>query len=124
LPYHALVTTPAGPVPIGRIVERELIGLRVYDRHGLTRVVAVKHNGVRAVYRVRLANGNCIEATADHLVLACDDHKGRQQWIELGQLQPGMRLIQRTDTVVADCGRDATAEAEAALAGWLQADGF
>src|SRR4051812_407961 len=81
LPYHAPVTTPAGPVPIGQIVERNLIGLPVYDKDGLTRVVAVKRNGLKAVYRVRLANENFIEATADHLVLACTGHKGRRQWV-------------------------------------------
>ena len=124
LPYDALVTTPSGPMPIGQIVERNLIGLPVYDRQGVTRVVAVKHNGMKAVYRVRLVNGNTIEATADHLVLACNDHKGRQQWIEVGQLEPGMRLIQRTDTAIAAGAANALTEAEAALAGWLQADGF
>src|SRR5258707_5547716 len=46
LPYHAAVSTPAGPIPIGEIVERNLIGLPVYDRQGVTRVVAVKHNGI------------------------------------------------------------------------------
>src|SRR5205085_4222701 len=50
-------------------------------------------------------------------------HKGRREWVEVGQLQPGMRLIQRTDTRVEGTG-EAQAEAEAALAGWLQADGF
>jgi ribonucleoside-diphosphate reductase alpha chain len=95
LPYHALVMTPAGPIPIGEIVERNLVGLPVFDAKGLTRVVAVKHNGVKAVYRVRLTNGNFIEATADHLVLACHGHKGRQRWYEVGQLEPGMRLTQR-----------------------------
>lgn len=123
LPHHAPVTTPAGPVPIGEIVERNLIGLPVYDRDGLTRVVAVKHNGLQAVYRVRLANGNAIEATADHLVLACDGHKTRRRWVEVGELRPGMRLIQRTDTAL-DAEGEGQAVAEAALAGWLQADGF
>ncbi|HTU33104.1 MAG TPA: LAGLIDADG family homing endonuclease, partial [Candidatus Acidoferrum sp.] len=123
LPYHALVTTPAGPIPIGEIVEKNLIGLPVFDATGLTRVVAVKSNGVKAVYRVRLTNGNFIEATADHLVRACHGHKSRQQWYEVGQLEPGMRLIQRTDTMLENRS-DAHAEAEAALAGWLQGDGF
>src|SRR5262249_22770311 len=89
LPYHAPVTTPAGPIPIGEIVERNLIGLPVYDETGLTRVVAVKHNGVKAVYRVRLANGNFIEATADHLVRACKSHKGRRGGGGGGGLQIG-----------------------------------
>ncbi|MEK6526256.1 MAG: ribonucleoside-diphosphate reductase, partial [Nitrospirota bacterium] len=30
-PYHALVSTPQGPVPIGEIVTKALIGLEVYD---------------------------------------------------------------------------------------------
>ena len=54
LPYRALVSTPDGPIPIGEIVARNLIGLQVYDAEGTTRVVAVKHNGVKAVYRVTL----------------------------------------------------------------------
>jgi ribonucleotide reductase alpha subunit len=123
LPYHALVTTPAGPIPIGEIATNNWVGLPVYDAQGVTRIVAVKHNGVKAVYRVRLANGNYVEATADHRVLACQVHKGSRQWLEVGELEPGMRLIQRTDTTVEAEG-EAHQEAEAALAGWLQADGF
>ncbi|TAM92051.1 ribonucleoside-diphosphate reductase, partial [bacterium] len=123
LPYRALVTTPDGPIPIGDIVTRNLIGLPIYDAKGTTRVVAVKHNGVKPVYRVRLANGNSVEATADHLVLATDSHKGRQRWVAVAELRPGMRLIQRTDTAIETTGDD-MAEAEAALAGWLQGDGF
>ncbi|MBX9627248.1 MAG: hypothetical protein K2X82_25825, partial [Gemmataceae bacterium] len=123
LPYHAPVTTPAGPIPIGEIVERNMVGLPVYDKSGVTRVVAVKYNGVKPVYRVRLANGNAIEATADHLVLASDGHKTERRWVEVGRLRPGMRLTQRTDTEIAAGGEHHPA-AEAALAGWLQADGF
>ncbi|MDE2572114.1 MAG: ribonucleoside-diphosphate reductase, partial [bacterium] len=123
LPYRSLVTTPDGPVPIGEIVTRNLVGLPVYDAKGTTRVVAVKHNGVKSVYRIRLANGNAIEATADHLVLAANGHKGRRRWVALSELRPGMRLIQRTDTTITTSGAEMY-EAEAALAGWLQADGF
>ena len=123
LPFHALVTTPGGPVPIGEIVEQNMIGLPVYDRTGVTRVVAVKHNGVKPVFRVKLANGNSIEATADHLVLASKGHKTRKEWVEVGALQPGMRLIQRTDTAITAESEEHLA-AEAALAGWLQGDGF
>ena len=123
LPYHATVTTPDGPIAIGAIVENNLVGLPVYDEHGITRVVATAYNGVKRVHRVRLANGNAIEATADHLVLACDGHKGARTWVEVGSLKPGMRLVQRTDTTIETVG-DVFALAEAALAGWLQGDGF
>ena len=123
LPYRALITTPTGPVAIGDIVTNNLVGLPVYDRHGITKVVAVQYTGVKPVYRVRLTNGNSIEATADHKVLACVGHKGKQEWFEVGQLKAGMRLIQRTDTAIAP-KKAGVQGAEAALAGWLQADGF
>jgi ribonucleoside-diphosphate reductase alpha chain len=123
LPYRALVSTPAGPIQIGTIVERRMIGLQVYDETSVTRVVAVKYNGVKPVYKITLANGNFIEATADHLVLACDVHKGQRFWREVRHLKPGMRLIQRTNTAI-ETEAESWAEYEAALAGWLQADGF
>src|SRR5437588_8088677 len=67
-PYHALVSTPEGMVPIGEIVEGDQVGREVYDAHGTTRIVAVKANGRKPVYRVLLRNGQWIEATADHVV--------------------------------------------------------
>jgi adenosylcobalamin-dependent ribonucleoside-diphosphate reductase len=97
LPYRAAVSTPGGPVPIGRIVTEGMVGLPVYDAWGVTRVVAVQHNGVKPVYRVRLANGNTLEATADHLVWTRRTAGGRRDWVEVGQLRPGMRLLQRLD---------------------------
>src|SRR6202044_4076255 len=100
LPYYAAVSTPDGPVAIGEIVTKNLVGLPVYDAKGTTRVLAVKYNGVKSVYRVRLANGNAIEATSDHLVLATDAHKGSKRWRSVSELKPGMRLIQRTDTSI------------------------
>src|SRR5215203_5217135 len=36
-PYHALISTPDGMVPIGELVESEQIGREVYDAHGTTR---------------------------------------------------------------------------------------
>src|SRR5262245_28767510 len=57
-PYRALVSTPAGPLAIGDIVTRNLIGLEVYDGReagaGTTRVVAVKHHGDKDVFAVAL----------------------------------------------------------------------
>ncbi len=100
LPYKAQVTTPDGPVPIGEIVTKNLIGLPVYDAGGITKVVAVKHNGVKPVYRVNLKNGNWIDATADHLVLALEQHNGAKHWRCVRDLTPGMHLTQRTDTAI------------------------
>jgi len=97
LPYHALVTTPDGPVPIGEIVSRNLVGLSVYDAAGTTKVVAVKFTGRKPVIRVRLANGNAIEATEDHLVLAQRGDFPSYRWLHAGDLATGWKLVQRQD---------------------------
>ena len=144
LPHHALVSTPSGMVPIGEIVDNELVGTEVYDSAGTTRVLAVKHNGRKPVWRVRLRNGSFIEATADHLVKAVGERRTQPGWTRVDALRPGMRLHlhphrakvgdpvrvavggpAQADDVFASLDEvDRVAVAEAALAGWLQSDGF
>jgi len=143
LPYHALVSTPDGMVPIGEIVEREQVGRAVYDSGGTTRVVAVKANGRKEVRRVRLRNGSFIEATPDHVVRAVLERDDQPMWLRVDQLKPGMRLHLHPhrakvaapalipvggagvlEAEVMPVGADSVAVSEAALAGWLQADGF
>jgi ribonucleoside-diphosphate reductase alpha chain len=143
LPYHALVSTPEGMIPIGEIVENEQVGLEVYDSQGTTSVVAVKDNGRKPVWRVKLRNGSFIEATADHVVKAVTERRTQPQWLRVDQLRPGMRMhlhphrSKVADPVRVAVGADGTdsafelldetdrvAVAEAAIAGWLQADGF
>jgi ribonucleoside-diphosphate reductase alpha chain len=128
-PYHAPVSTPMGPVPIGAIVEHGLVGLEVYDGshdgRGTTKVVAVKENGVKPVFRVILKNGSPLEATADHLVFASSLRRQKGGWIRLDELTPGMRLKLSTATEVRDFKKASPLSIdEAALAGWLQGDGF
>jgi len=90
-PYDALVSTPAGLVPIGELVERNAVGTKVYDAHGVTGVVAVKSNGVKDVLRVHLKSGQALDVTADHLVWrSSGDGTGR--FVEAGTLNPGDQL--------------------------------
>jgi ribonucleoside-diphosphate reductase alpha chain len=148
LPYHALVSTPEGMVAIGEIVEGEQVGRSVYDSTGVTHVVAVKDNGRKPVSRVKLRNGSFIEATPDHVVKAGSKWGAKPDWLRVDQLKPGMRMhlhphrakvsdpirVGVTAGGVEANGVDAAIEllnesdhvavAEAALAGWLQADGF
>jgi ribonucleoside-diphosphate reductase alpha chain len=143
LPHHALVSTPGGMVPIGEIVEGDQVGLEVYDSKGTTHVVAVKDNGRKPVWRVKLRNGSFIEATADHVVKAVGQRREQPQWMRVDELRTGMRMhLHPHRSKVADPVRvaagagsvdealdllnetDHVAVAEAALAGWLQADGF
>jgi ribonucleoside-diphosphate reductase alpha chain len=121
LPYRALVSTPDGPVPIGEIVERNLIGLAVYDMAGTTNVLAVKHNGVKRVVRVRLSGDKSIEATADHIVLARRSPDHAYQWLGAGDLGPGWYVIERSDFVMSFAQRTAAFDARAGSMRTLEA---
>jgi ribonucleoside-diphosphate reductase alpha chain len=124
-PYHALVSTPEGPLPIGQIVTKHLVGLEVYDGRtegtGTTRVVAVQENGEKAVFRIELKNGVAVEATGDHLVWAIVNGVGA--WRRVDEVEPGAALCLSTRTEVRSGSQESLMD-EAALVGWLQADGF
>jgi len=158
-PYDALVSTPGGMVPIGQLVGENAIGREVYDANGVTRIVAVKNNGQKPVRRIRLSNGNFVEATPDHVVRAVRQRRGEPEWLRVDELEVGMRMhlhphrakVAAPAEMAAAVGAVASASsaesgfvglagelsefesvdaqtailrAEAALAGWLQADGF
>ena len=124
-PYHALISTPEGPIPIGQIVTRRQVGLEVYDGRddgaGTTRVLAVKENGEKAVFRIELRNGVAVEATGDHLVYTITD--GVAAWRRMDEVEPGAALRLSTRTEVRKESQPAEID-EAALVGWLQGDGF
>jgi len=139
-PYGALISTPDGMVQIGELVDGDQVGREVYDAHGVTRIVATKANGIKPVFRVRLRNGSFVEATADHVVKAVRERRTTPQWLRVDELEVGMRMhlhphrakVAERALVAAgggtfddECaGVNAVAVSEAALAGWLQADGF
>ncbi|MQA76195.1 MAG: ribonucleoside-diphosphate reductase, partial [Solirubrobacterales bacterium] len=148
-PYGALISTPEGMVPIGQLVEGEEIGREVYDAGGTTRIVAVKANGAKPVMRVRMRNGIYVEATPDHVVKAVDRRGEAPRWLRVDELEVGMRMhlhphrarvgepalvtaggptdghdLDGVDCLEAMAESTRVERAEAALAGWLQADGF
>ncbi|MHB8263305.1 MAG: vitamin B12-dependent ribonucleotide reductase [Acidimicrobiales bacterium] len=122
-PYDALVSTLDGLVPIGKLVEDEAVGAKVMDANGVTRIVAVKQNGTKPVLRIRTHSGHILDVTADHLVWRCSDEKyGR--FVPAGELRPGDML--QWHRAYSHGSRPFSNQdiAEAALAGWLQSDGF
>ena len=122
-PYHALVSTPDGLVPIGRLVEEDAVGEKVFDAHGMTRIVAVKHNGSKPVLRIHTKAGHQLDVTGDHLVwLATGNGTGR--FVPAADLKPDDQLSWHRNESYGSRELAGGEIAEAALAGWLQSDGF
>ena len=122
-PYDALVSTPAGLVPIGRLVEDGAVGTKLYDARGLTQVVATKANGVKDVLRLHLRSGQALDVTADHLVWRSTG-TGTGGFVEAGALQLGDTLDWHRRRASGEDEFDLDDVFEAGLAGWLQSGGF
>ncbi len=90
-PYEALVSTPGGLVPIGKLVEDDAIGTKVYDAHGITKIVATKANGVKHVLRLHTKAGYVLDVTSDHLVWR-SSAQGTGRFVPAGSLTPGDKL--------------------------------
>lgn len=81
--------TDKGIFEISNIVENEMTDLNVYDGNDYVKVLAVKNNGIRSVYRATLKNGNYIEFTDDHLIYSSDKRLkdgGEYSWVELKKI--------------------------------------
>ncbi|MBL7998187.1 MAG: adenosylcobalamin-dependent ribonucleoside-diphosphate reductase [Candidatus Kapabacteria bacterium] len=78
--------TDSGIRTIQEIVDNARTDMYVFDGEKNVRILAVKNNGVRKVYRATLKNGNYIEFTADHQIWSSDKRLkdgGVYSWNEL-----------------------------------------
>ncbi len=121
-PYGALVSTPDGLIPIGKLVEENRIGAKVHDASGVTSIVATKANGVKEVLRVHTKSGHQLDVTGDHLVWRTDG-SGTGRFVPAGELLPGDKLHWHRRDSFGGGEIDLVEVAEAALVGWLQSDG-
>jgi ribonucleoside-diphosphate reductase alpha chain len=122
-PYDALVSTPVGLIPIGKLAEDDAVGTKVYDAHGVTQVVATKANGLKQVLRLYTKAGYALDVTADHLVWR-SSARGTGRFVPAGDLKPGDQLEWHRRDSHGEAEISRYDIAEAALAGWLQSDGF
>ncbi len=122
-PYDALVSTPAGLIPIGRLVEEDAVGTKVYDAEGVTRIVATKANGIKEVLRITTKAGYTLDVTADHLVWKRKTELSGS-FVPAGELSVGDALEWHRAESFGEAEIDPREIDEAALAGWLQSDGF
>ncbi|MDQ4144550.1 MAG: vitamin B12-dependent ribonucleotide reductase [Actinomycetota bacterium] len=122
-PYDALVSTPAGLIPIGKLVEDNAVGTKVFDAEGVTRIVATKSNGLKEVLRITTKAGYALDVTADHLVWKrLSETRGR--FVPAGELRSGDSVEWHRRDSFGDGEIEVKEIYEAALAGWLQSDGF
>jgi ribonucleoside-diphosphate reductase alpha chain len=122
-PYDAMVSTPDGLVPIGELVEMNAVGTKVLDASGITSIVAVKHNGRKHVLRVTTKAGHRLDVTADHLVWRASGD-GTGAFVRAEELRPHDQLSWHRTESWGTGDVDRIWVAEAALAGWIQSDGF
>lgn len=66
--YNTRLFTNKGILQIGDIVTQNRTDLEVFDGNRFVKILAVKDNGVKPVFRATLANGNFIEFTGDHQI--------------------------------------------------------
>jgi ribonucleoside-diphosphate reductase alpha chain len=123
LSVDSLVGTPAGLIPIGELVERDAVGTKVFDAHGLTKILATKANGVREVLRLHTKAGHQLDVTPDHVVWKSTG-SGTGLWVEAGELRPGDQLEWHRTRSYGEAAIEVREITEASLAGWLQSEGF
>jgi ribonucleoside-diphosphate reductase alpha chain len=124
--YHTNIYTENGIKYIGEIVEKDLTGIKVFDGEKYVKILAVKYNGKKTVYRIKLKNGNYIELTEDHLVLGAEKrHKdgGIYDWLPVSKLSLGMRMQQPLLLDIKEKNIFSDELAKARLAGWIVGDG-
>jgi ribonucleoside-diphosphate reductase alpha chain len=121
-PYGALVSTPDGLIPIGKLVEENRVGAKVHDARGITTIVATKANGTKEVLRVHTKSGHQLDVTGDHLVWRSQGTDARG-FVPAAELRAGDKLQWHRQESFGDGEIDLVEVAEAALVGWLQSDG-
>ncbi len=124
--YRTQIYTEGGIRHIGEIVEGNLVGAQVFDGEAYTPILAVKYNGEKEVFRIRLRNGNYIDLTQDHLVLSAQERRkdgGKYEWKEVKSLRAGMRMQQPLVLDVREKNVFPDELAKARLAGWIVGDG-
>ncbi len=125
--YNTKLFTEKGILELGRIVEENMKGIRVFDGEKFVKIQAVKNNGVKSVYRATLKNGNFIEFTDDHLIYTSFKRQkdgGVYKWTELKNIL-GMKVQQISLHYKRNnkTGNDLLID-KAALAGFVIGDGY
>ncbi len=142
--YDTMIFTENGILELGEIVEKDLVGLKVFDGEKFVKIEATKNNGIREVFRAHLSNGNYIDFTDDHLIWVSKERTkdgGEFDWKYLREIkglhvqqisnsifiqntqiqQLNQNQVQNNNTLMLE---DQKLLNEASLAGWITGDGY
>ncbi|MFA6486584.1 MAG: adenosylcobalamin-dependent ribonucleoside-diphosphate reductase [Candidatus Magasanikbacteria bacterium] len=127
--YDTKVFSEKGILNLGDIVEENLFDIKIFDGEKMVKVLAVKNNGVKKLFRALLRNGNYFDFTDDHMIWSADRRQkdgGKYDWTELKNIL-GNKVQQYCAHEVGSASNsapDETKVAKAELAGWVAGDGY
>ena len=121
--YFTQLYTEEGTCYIGDAVEKNKVGLKVFDGEKFVKILATKYNGEKEVFRIKTKNGNHIDLTEDHLVLSAKKWHGQYEWKEVKYLDITERVQQPLLLEVREKNVFSRDLAKARLAGWIIGDG-
>jgi ribonucleoside-diphosphate reductase alpha chain len=137
--YDTMLFTDQGILELGEVVDKNLVGVKVFDGEKFAKIIATKNNGIRKIFRAKLSNGNYIDFTDDHLIWSSKERtkdNGIFDWNYLGAIE-GHKIQQISNDSINQnlnlnqvCNGDTLLFNEqelildAALAGWVVGDGY
>ena len=121
--YYTQLYTEEGTYFIGDVVEKNIIGIKVFDGEKYVKVLATKDNGEQEVFRIKLKNGNYVDLTEDHLALSSEVWHGEYEWKPVKDLKVGFRVQQPLVLDVKERNVFSKDLAKARLTGWIIGDG-
>ena len=125
--YDTKLFTEEGVLNLGDVVEENKIGIKIFDGEKFVKIIAVKNNGIKKLFRVTLKNGNYFEFTDDHLVLTSDkrlSEGGKYDWQELRGILGNKVQQAALDYSAKHNDGDELAILKAELAGFVVGDGY
>ncbi|MEX2619421.1 MAG: LAGLIDADG family homing endonuclease [Egibacteraceae bacterium] len=106
-----------------RVTDVRHLGVRAVNEHGeLEQIAALTHNNRHPVLRVRLKSGRTLSVTHNHPLRVVND-QGYIVWRKAGQIAEGDTVVSATFGAVEAAEGDGLTEDEAALVGYLVAEG-
>ncbi|MEK7680747.1 MAG: adenosylcobalamin-dependent ribonucleoside-diphosphate reductase [Patescibacteria group bacterium] len=125
--YDTKLFTEEGVLNLGDVVGDSKVGIKIFDGEKFIKILAVKNNGTKKLFRATLKNGNYFEFTDDHLVLTSEKRLGeggKYDWLELRGILGNKVQQVALEYSAKNNDADDLSVAKAELAGFVVGDGY